>query len=349
TACPRWRNALRWAATGSTRTPASAAETAPTAISAAISSESSNSSCTGATTRIATVTSPYCNCGQRPASTAITPTARTSDTRLRHSPIPTTTMISRPSARPTAAPTMRLRAPVTVPPTLPCTTNRAENTAQDGSGSRRATAATKATATATIIWTARRIGSFSRNHLRAAFTTATRSRRGTGGGRSAPAAACRSLLAPAGDAADSERMLLASARLSYRLRLQEAALQQVAVERLHHVLVGARLHGQGDLSDVVLGDAEYNHRRGAADISAQQLEEFQTAHDRHLRVEEDGIGHLLPALVESLLPILGLFDNVVHILKDTPRYFADDTGIIDDETGLHSKDPFFSGRPWTLV
>src|SRR5690606_5518017 len=112
---------------------------------------------------------------------------------------------------------------------------------------------------------------------------------------------------------------------------------------------GTRLHGQGDLSDVVLGDAEYNLRRGAADISAQQHEEFQTAHDRHLRVEEDGIGHLLPALVESLLPILGLFDNVVHILKDTPRYFADDTGIIDDETGLHSKDPFFSGRPWTLV
>jgi two-component system cell cycle response regulator CtrA len=145
-----------------------------------------------------------------------------------------------------------------------------------------------------------------------------------------PAHLCRCGCSPA--APDRPRFL---ARGSVRLWLDEHRFEQIAVERLHHEVVGARLLRQRQVADVAFGKAVDDARRVAADVRAQQLQELDAAHDRHLPVEQDHVRHFLPALVEGLLAILGFVHDEVDVLEDAPRDFPHHARIIDDQARFH--------------
>src|SRR5690606_8909148 len=62
-----------------------------------------------------------------------------------------------------------------------------------------------------------------------------------------------------------------------QLLAEEHLFEDVAVERLHHVVGSASLQRQRDLAHVVLGDHVDHPRGSAADIGPQQFEEFEPA------------------------------------------------------------------------
>jgi hypothetical protein len=62
-------------------------------------------------------------------------------------------------------------------------------------------------------------------------------------------------------------------------------VQDVAVERLHHVFVSAGFDRLGNALDVVFGGAEHHDRRVAARLLAQLLQEIDAAHHRHRPIE----------------------------------------------------------------
>src|SRR6266404_2165962 len=82
----------------------------------------------------------------------------------------------------------------------------------------------------------------------------------------------------------------------------------VLVERLHDVFVGAGMKCARDVGDIVLGGAEHDLGRIAAGHAAQIAEEFIPVHDRHVPVEQDGVGQSALADFQRLLAVLGLDD-----------------------------------------
>ena len=77
----------------------------------------------------------------------------------------------------------------------------------------------------------------------------------------------------------------------------------------------------------------------AAGQAAQLAKELETVHDRHVPVEEHGVGHRFRAEVERLLAVLGLGDPEVEPFEDAARDLADHAGVVDDETVLHGAYP----------
>src|SRR3954454_18261577 len=82
----------------------------------------------------------------------------------------------------------------------------------------------------------------------------------------------------------------------------------VLVERLHDVLVGAGVQRARDVGDVVLGGAEHHFGRVAAGHAAQIAQELIAIHDRHVPVEQDRVGQPALADFQRLLAVLGLRD-----------------------------------------
>jgi hypothetical protein len=64
----------------------------------------------------------------------------------------------------------------------------------------------------------------------------------------------------------------------------------------------------------------------------QGLDELQTVHDRHVPIEQDDIGHPLPALFEGDLPILGLVYLEAQASEQFSRDSPDGGRIIGDQT-----------------
>src|SRR5581483_251307 len=62
----------------------------------------------------------------------------------------------------------------------------------------------------------------------------------------------------------------------------ELGLDDLLVERLHDVLVGAGVQRAGDVGDVVLRGAEHHLRPVAAGKPPQRLEELVAVHLRHV-------------------------------------------------------------------
>src|SRR5262245_28835468 len=81
------------------------------------------------------------------------------------------------------------------------------------------------------------------------------------------------------------------------------------VERLHDVFVGAGMQRASDMGDVVLRGAEHHLGLVAAGHAAQVAEELVAVHDRHVPVEQHGIGQPALAGFQRLLAVLG-FDNL---------------------------------------
>ena len=82
--------------------------------------------------------------------------------------------------------------------------------------------------------------------------------------------------------------------------LGELRLDDLAVERLHDVFVGAGADRFLDVGDVVLGGAEHHDRRLAAIGLAQLAQEVDAAHHRHVPVQQDRVGHALQARIQGL-------------------------------------------------
>ena len=68
----------------------------------------------------------------------------------------------------------------------------------------------------------------------------------------------------------------------------------------------------------------------------KHLEELHAAHDGHVPVEQDDVGHLGLAAGQSFLPVAGFLDLEFEGFEDVTRNFADHLGVIDDQTALHA-------------
>src|SRR6202047_3343906 len=115
----------------------------------------------------------------------------------------------------------------------------------------------------------------------------------------------------------------------------------VLVERLHDVFVGAGVQRARDVGDIVLGGAEHHLGHVAAGHAAQIAEEFIAVHDRHVPVEQDGVGQSALADLQRLLAVFGFDDLEVETFQDAPCDLSDDTGVIDYKTCSHFSLCFF--------
>ena len=121
-------------------------------------------------------------------------------------------------------------------------------------------------------------------------------------------------------------------------RVEELAFQQGPVEGLHHIVRSTGLQRHGDGADVVFGGAIHHVHVFTTHIGAQELQELQPAHDRHVPVEQNGVGQFAPALLEGFLPVLCFIDDIVDVLENPPRHFPDNAGIVNNQAGFHGTD-----------
>src|SRR5688500_10423671 len=121
--------------------------------------------------------------------------------------------------------------------------------------------------------------------------------------------------------------------------LGELGLDNLAVERLHDVFVGAGADRLLDVGDVVLGGAEHHHRRLPAIRLAQLAQEIDAAHHRHVPVQQDRIGHALQARVHGLATVFRLFDLEIETFEDLPGDHSNNLPIIHHQTALHRVAP----------
>ena len=119
----------------------------------------------------------------------------------------------------------------------------------------------------------------------------------------------------------------------------ELGFDDLGVERLHDVFIGAGPHGFCNVAHVVFGGAEDDRGAFPARLAAQGAEEVDAVHHRHVPVEEDAIRHGLAAGFERLGAVGSLLGLKAQILDDAARDFANDTAIVHDQTAFHANPP----------
>jgi hypothetical protein len=112
-------------------------------------------------------------------------------------------------------------------------------------------------------------------------------------------------------------------------------LNDIFVEGLHNLFVRTGLERTSDMCNVILGGAENDFGPVAAWKSPQRTQEVIAVHFWHIPIEQNRIRQFPLARLECLLAVLGLDNPELQTFQDSPRYFADDAGIIDDEARLH--------------
>src|SRR6478609_5893904 len=137
------------------------------------------------------------------------------------------------------------------------------------------------------------------------------------------------------DEASARLMAAGPGKRSDQADFLEFRLDDLLVERLHDVLVGAGVQRARDVRDVVLGGAEHHLGSVAAGQTAQRTQKLVAVHLRHIPVEQDRLRQLLFAGIERLLAVLGLHDLEFESFENSPRHLADDAGVVDDQTGFH--------------
>jgi len=146
----------------------------------------------------------------------------------------------------------------------------------------------------------------------------------------------------------------AARRRSEQTDFLQLRLDDLAIERLEDVVVGAGPHRPGDMADVVLAGAKDDGRPVAARHGAERGEELHPVHHRHMPVDQNHVRHRAAADGQRFAAVLRLADGEVEILEDAARHLADDAGVIDDEAMLHPAlpgpaEPALALRPntWT--
>src|SRR5450631_916241 len=98
----------------------------------------------------------------------------------------------------------------------------------------------------------------------------------------------------------------------------------VLVERLHDIFVGAGIKRARDMVDSVFSGAEYHLGLITAGQATQVAQEFIAVHHRHVPVEQDRLGQSALADLKRLLAVLGLDDLEIQAFQNAPCYFSDD-------------------------
>ena len=68
---------------------------------------------------------------------------------------------------------------------------------------------------------------------------------------------------------------------------------------------------------------------------------FETAHDGHIPVEQNNVGHGLHTHVERDLTVFSLRQCKSEFFEDLAGNHSDDLGIVHNEASFHSLDPAF--------
>src|SRR5467141_1373043 len=116
----------------------------------------------------------------------------------------------------------------------------------------------------------------------------------------------------------------AGSKKSEKADFLELRRDDVLVEGLHDVFVGAGMKRARDVRDVVFSGAEHHLGLVSAGHAAQIAKEFVTVHHRHVPVEQDGFGQSALADLKRLLTVLGFDDLEIHLFQDSPGYFSND-------------------------
>src|SRR5664279_2531150 len=140
----------------------------------------------------------------------------------------------------------------------------------------------------------------------------------------------------------STNRLLTARRPSDQSDFLQLGFDDLLVERFHDVFVGAGVQGARDMRDVVFGGAEHHLGPIAARQFAQRAQELVAVHFRHVPVEQDRIGQLALAGFQRLLAVFGFHDLEFEPFKNSPRHLADDTRVVNNQTGFHRTPSLFS-------
>ena len=122
----------------------------------------------------------------------------------------------------------------------------------------------------------------------------------------------------------------------------ELRLDDLLVERLHDVLVGAGVQRARDVHHVVLGGAEHHLGDVAAGQAPQRFEELVAVHHRHVPIEQHGVGQLALAMRQRLLAVLGLGDLELQPLEnatsDLPKvvFCTTENDVVHIARALHA-------------
>jgi len=86
---------------------------------------------------------------------------------------------------------------------------------------------------------------------------------------------------------------------------------------------------------IVFGRAEYDLGLVLMTALAEQFEEFHSAHDWHVPVEQDDVGHAFDTAIKRFAAVARLLDLEFQCFKDMASDLADHLAVIDDKAGFH--------------
>src|SRR5467141_4324301 len=110
----------------------------------------------------------------------------------------------------------------------------------------------------------------------------------------------------------------AGSKKSEKADFLELRRDDVLVERLHDVFVGAGMKRARDVRDIVFSGAEHHLGLVAAGHAAQIAKEFIAVHHRHVPVEQDRLRQSALANLKRLLAVLGLDDLEIQTYQNAP-------------------------------
>src|SRR6185437_5946492 len=106
---------------------------------------------------------------------------------------------------------------------------------------------------------------------------------------------------------------------------------RAAIERLHQIFVGARMHDMGDGVGVAFGGGDDDHRAVAALLAAHAFEEIDAAHAGQVAVEQDDVGHFFMTDAQGAHAVFRFGDVELHFLEDLARHGAQHPAVVDDQ------------------
>jgi hypothetical protein len=112
-------------------------------------------------------------------------------------------------------------------------------------------------------------------------------------------------------------------------------VERLAIERLHHILIGAGFERRADVSHVVLSRAEDDFRLVAMATLAEQTKELHSTHHWHVPVQEHDVRHLLLAAGQRFLAVARFLDLELKRFENVAGDLPDHLGVIDDQTAFH--------------